>query len=332
MYTIIDEDIKNKTIRHVYLLYGEETYLKRQYRNKLKNALVAPGDTMNFASYEGSDINTKELIDLAETLPFFAEKRLILIENSGFFKNHAEDLAEYLTSLPDTTCFVFVEEEIDKRSKMYKAARKAGSIVEFGRLTDEKLTQWILGRLKKENKKITQQAFDLFFSMTGNDMDTIDQELEKLICYCIGREQILPEDVESICCGQIHDRIFDMVNAIAAKNQKRALRLYYDLLELKVVPLRILFLIARQFHILFQVKSMRMQGLDSSSIAQKMGMKPFAVRQNINQAGSFTIEQLQEAIEDAVAAETDVKTGRMRDQFALELLIVKYSAKKTSPE
>ena len=139
------------------------------------------------------------------------------------------------------------------------------------------------------------------------------------------KDGIYPDDVESVCSGQINNRIFDMVNAIAAKDQKQALLLYYDLLELKEPPMRILFLIARQFQILFLVKSMRMQGLDQTVIAQKAGIPSFAVGRNLKQAGGFTIEQLERALEDAVAAETDIKTGQMADQLAVELLIVKYS-------
>lgn len=321
----IDEDIKNGTIRPAYLLYGEENYLKRQYRDKLKHALVAEGDNMNFGAFEGKNVNPKELIDLAETLPFFAEKRLLLVENSGFFKNSAEELAEYMKSIPETTCFVFVEDEVDKRSKLYKAVKNAGSVVEFPRQKEELLVRWITGRIRRENKNITNQAMQLFLSMTGSDMENIDKELEKLLCYCMDRDGIYPEDVEAVCTGQINNRIFDMVNAIAAKDQKQALKLYYDLIELKEPPMRILFLIARQFQILFQVKTMRAQGLDQSVIATKAGIPPFAVSRNIKQASGFRVEQLEQAITDAVEAEADIKMGRMSDQLAVELFIVNYS-------
>ena len=127
----IDNDIKMNKIKRAYLLYGEERYLIRQYRDKIKNALVSSDDTMNFSVYEGADINQKEIIDLAETLPFFADRRLILIEDSGIFKKGGEDLAEYLPTAPETTCFVFVENEVDKRSKIYKALGQIGAAVEF---------------------------------------------------------------------------------------------------------------------------------------------------------------------------------------------------------
>ena len=313
-------------LKNVYLLYGTEDYLKRQYRDKLKHALVEPDDTMNFSAYEGKDINPKELIDLSETLPFFKEKRMILVENSGFFKNSCDDLAEYMGQVPESTCFVFVEEEVDKRSKLFKAASRAGSAVEFETPKEDMLIRWILGRIQREGKKITQSVMQLFLSKTGSDMENIDKELEKLICYTLDKTEISAADVEAICTGQTENKIFEMIDAISAKNQKKALDLYYDLLALKEAPMRILFLIARQFQNLLLIKSMSAKGYPAVSIAKTAGMPSFAVQKNLRQAGAFKINQLKEAIEDCGQAEEDVKTGRMADQLAVELLIVKYSA------
>ena len=322
----IDEDIKTGQFQNVYLLYGEEAYLKRQYKEKLLKAMVTQGDTMNFSAYEGKDINPKELIDLSETLPFFKEKRMILVENSGFFKNSCDDLAEYMSQVPESTCFVFVEEEVDKRSKLFKAASRAGSAVEFETPKEDMLVRWILGRIQREGKKITQSVMQLFLSKTGSDMENIDKELEKLICYTLDKTEISAADVEAICTGQTENKIFEMIDAISAKNQKKALDLYYDLLALKEAPMRILFLIARQFQNLLLIKSMSAKGYPAVSIAKTAGMPSFAVQKNLRQAGAFKINQLKEAIEDCGQAEEDVKTGRMADQLAVELLIVKYSA------
>lgn len=322
----IDNDIKMGQLKNVYLLYGTEDYLKRQYRDKLKHALVEPDDTMNFSAYEGKDINPKELIDLSETLPFFKEKRMILVENSGFFKNSCDDLTEYMSQVPESTCFVFVEEEVDKRSKLFKAASRAGSAVEFETPKEDMLVRWILGRIQREGKKITQSVMQLFLSKTGSDMENIDKELEKLICYTLDKTEISAADVEAICTGQTENKIFEMIDAISAKNQKKALDLYYDLLALKEAPMRILFLIARQFQNLLLIKSMSAKGYPAVSIAKTAGMPSFAVQKNLRQAGAFKMNQLKEAIEDCGQAEEDVKTGRMADQLAVELLIVKYSA------
>ena len=310
----------------MYLLCGTEAYLKKQYKDKLKNALAAPDDNMNFTAFEGKNSNPKEIIDLAETLPFFAERRVILIEDSGFFKNSCEDLAEYLLEVAPATYFIFVEEEVDKRSKMYKAVKKQGSIVEFVAQSEELLTRWILGRLKKEGKNITGSVMQQFLSKTGTDMGNIDRELEKLICYTLGRDVITAEDVEAVVTEQTTNKIFDMVNAIAEHNQKKALDLYYDLLTLKEPPMRIMFLITRQFQILLNIRDMSARGLDNQTMAKVAGVPPFAVKRNVTQAKGFTMTQLKQALRDGVELEESVKTGQMNDQMAVELFIMKYSS------
>ncbi len=321
----IDADIAAREFQPVYLLYGEEAYLKNQYKKKLQHALSQPGDTMNAAYFEGKNINPGEIIDLAETLPFFAERRLILIENSGVFKHPCEALADYMKEIAATACFVFVEEEVDKRGKMYKAVKKAGRAVEFPRQSEKLLVQWILQRLKREGKKITQPVMRLFLEKAEDDMEHIDKELEKLACYTMGRDVITAEDVEAVCVSQTTGRVFEMVDKIVARKQEEALGLYYDLLALKEPPMRILFLIARQFHILQLVKELREQGYDNKFIASRAGIPEFAVRKNLAQAGRMTAGRLKSAVADCVQAEEDVKTGKLSDRMAVELLIVKYS-------
>lgn len=323
----IDNDIKLGQLKKVYLLYGEERYLIRQYREKLKKAIVSPDDTMNFSSFEGADINVKEIIDLAETMPFFADRRLILMEDSKLFKKGGDELGEYLETLPEATYFVFVEEEVDKRSKLYKAVMKYGNAIEFGTQTDETLMKWVGSRISKEGKNITQAAYQLFISKTGTDMENIEKELEKLICYCMDKDVIEPEDVEVVTTEQISNKIFEMVDAIASHKQKHAMDLYYDLLALKEEPMRILFLITRQFQILLTVKVMSNQGFGNKDIASKAGCPEWAVRKYQAQAKAFTLEQIKKAIEDGVAYEEAVKTGRMNSQMAVELFIVTYSKK-----
>lgn len=323
---MLAEDIKNGSFKSSYLLYGEEAYLRTQYKNRLKNALADPSDTMNFSRFEGKGIDPAEIISLAETLPFFAERRLILIEDSGFFKNKCDELADYLPNMPDTTCLLFVETEVDKRNRLYKAVQKYGRVTEFQLQDERTLMKWILGTLKKENKKITESTLQLFLERTGSDMENIHMELEKLLSYTIGREVITSEDVEEICTMQTTGQIFEMIRAIAEKKQRLALDLYYDLLALKEPPMRILFLIARQFNQLLLVKSLTAKGMDRASVASKAQVAPFIAGRLMTQARSFTMQQLRNAVQDCVDAEEAVKTGRITDVLSVEILIVKYSA------
>lgn len=324
----IMEDIKQQTFKRVYLLFGEEAYLKTFYKNKLKNAIIPEDDTMNLSIYEGKGINVKEVIDQAETMPFFAERRLIMIETSGFFKNASPEMAEYIAQIPEETCIVFVEDEVDKRGKLYKAVKSSGRVVEFGRQDEKTLMNWVLKTIRKEKKNITSATMEVFLTRTGNDMENIGKELEKLLCYTMGRDVITTEDVKEICTEQTENKIFDMINAIAEKNQKKALDLYYDLLTLKEPPMRILFLITRQFNLLMQVKALQQQGFNQNGIAEKMKMQSFIIRNYLRQTGSFTLSELDGAVKECVSTEEAVKTGKMNDVMSVELLIVKYSAKK----
>ena len=95
------EDIKNQEYKQAYLFFGEEGYLKKQYRDKLIQAWNPDGDTMNYSRFEGKGIDVKEVISLGETMPCFAERRIILMENTGFFKNQCPELTDYLNSRPD---------------------------------------------------------------------------------------------------------------------------------------------------------------------------------------------------------------------------------------
>ncbi|MBQ4536435.1 MAG: DNA polymerase III subunit delta [Lachnospiraceae bacterium] len=318
----INEDIKQGNFKQIYLLYGEERYLKKQYTDRLRKALCNDGDDMNVHLYEGKDISVGEIIDLSETLPFLAERRVIFISNSGLFKSGGEKMAEYLTAPNETTFFIFTEDEVDKRSKLFKAVQSKGYASEFGIQDENTLKRWVAGILSKENKKITENTVQLFLTKTGTDMDNIYTELEKLICYCMDKEIITAEDVEAICTTRVSNHIFDMINAIADNQQQKALELYYDLIALKEPPMRILFLIARQCNYLLQVKEMRTKGYDNKTIGSKLGLAPFIAGKYVTQAGRFKTSVLKNAVKQCVEAEEAVKTGRMNDRMSVELLIL----------
>ena len=323
----LNEDLKTGQLNRIYLLYGEEAYLKKQYRDKLRNAIISPDDTMNYAYYEGKGVNVREIIDLAETLPFFAERRLIVMENTGFFKNATPELADYIKDMPDSTAMVFVEEEVDKRGKLYKTVQSKGRVVELGRQDETSLVRWIGSNIKKEGKKVTEQTVRYFLTKVGTDMENIQKELEKLFCYTMDCEVITTQDVEEICTTQITNQIFAMVESVSNKQQRKALDYYYDLIALKEPPMRILFLLVRQFKLLLEVKELDKRGYAKKDIATMTGLMPFVIGKYQEQAKGFKTRELREIMEYGVELEESVKTGKLNDTLAVELFIMKYSAK-----
>lgn len=322
----LNEDIKTGQFKPAYLLYGEEAYLKKQYKDKLTKAMLPESDTVNYAYYEGKGTNPAELIDLAETMPFFADRRLIVVENSGFFKNATPELADYIKNMPETACFIFVESEVDKRGKMYKAVKDKGRAVEMGRQDEKTLLYWLAGMVKKEGKQIKESTARYLVAKTGTDMENLEKEMEKLFSYTLGQTEITVQDVDEICTTQVTNKIFDMVEAVAAKQQKQALDYYYDLLALKEPPMRILYLLARQFKLLMEVKDLSGRGYDKPQIAKTAGLHPFVAGKHIKQCRSFSKEELRSIMEEAANTEEMVKTGRLNDRMSVELFIVKYSS------
>ena len=318
------QDLKSGDFKKIYLLYGQEAYLRKQYKDKLKEAMIGD-DTMNFSYYEGKDFTVGEVIDQAETMPFFADRRLILIENSGLFKSGGEQMAEYLKSPAESVNFLFVETEVDKRSKLFKAVQANGCAVEFATQDETTLKRWILQMIKKENKNISERTLNLLLEKTGTDMENIHKECEKLFCYCLDKDVITEQDVEAICTKRITSHIFDMVEAIANKNQKKALELYYELIALKEPPMRILFLIARQFNLLLQVKELVKKGYGHKAIGEKIGLPGFIAGKYVTQASHFSKSMIRQALEECVSTEEAIKTGKISDNIGLEMIIIRYS-------
>ena len=164
-----------------------------------------------------------------------------------------------------------------------------------------------------------------FLNKVGTDMENITKELEKLVCYCLDKEVITREDIDAICVTQITSHIFEMVNAVANKDQRKALDLYYELLALKEPPMRILFLLIREYRILFQVKALIKQGYGRKEIASKAGLHPFAAGRYMDEAKRFHLRELRSVMEEGADIEQRVKTGLLTDSLAVELFLVKHS-------
>lgn len=325
---IINENIREGRFKRTYLICGEEDYLRKQYRDKLRDAITSQDD-MNYSYYEGKGIDVKEVIDTCETLPFFAERRLVIMENTGFFKNSCDDdFVEYIKNVPEYLTICFVEKEVDKRNRLYKAVSANGYVSEMTIQDDSVLKKWIVSLMNSEGKRLDNRTLDFFLERAGSSMDNIRSETEKLVCYTMGRDIITMEDVDAVCTVTTENKVFDMVAAVALNKQREALALYYDLLTLKEPPMRILYLLSRQFNLILQVKELQRDGYSAATMAKKMGVQSFIVTKCMAQAEKFTITRLKEALEECASFEEAVKTGRLEDKMCVELIIIKYSQKQ----
>ena len=321
---VIKEQIKTGNFKQFYLIYGSEEYLKKLYRDKLKSAILPDGSDMNYSYYAGSGIDPKRISEDAQTLPFFSDRRLIVIENSSFFKSQNE-LSSLLKGIPDTTIVMFIESDVDKRSKLFKLIRDEGTVSEMNGLDEKNLKLFTVSLLEQEGKRITEANVSYLLDKTGSDMNIICNEVQKIIGYTTGRDVITAQDVDAVVVTQTAGKIFHMIDAIGSKQPSKALELYYDLLSVREKPMSILYLLIRHFNILLQSKDLQALGFQAPSISEKVGVPPFAVKKYLGQARNFSSKRLREALEFGAEIEEQVKTGRMLEKIAVELFIVNFS-------
>ncbi|MBQ5950840.1 MAG: DNA polymerase III subunit delta [Lachnospiraceae bacterium] len=320
------EDIRSGQLKKVYLLFGDEPFLIRSFKWQLKAAAVGE-DTMNLQVFSGKKIDPQDVIAAADTMPMFADRRFVLVENSGWFKKEGKAVADYLPEMPETTMLVFAETDVDKRSALYKQVANLGYAAELRKQTPATLETWAAGILAKSGKKITREAASDFVDRVGDDMFRLRNELDKLISYLGDREVVTREDLDAVCVPQVTGRVFDMVGAISRRDRRMAMELYAELLSLREPPMRIISLIGRQYQQLLICMDEAGRTADPNQIAKVLGVKPFVV-QKLRQVGrGYSRADLENALDACVRAETSIKNGNMRDRTAAELLILELSAK-----
>lgn len=323
----INQDIKNQEFQQFYLLIGDEGYLKKQYKEKLTNALVNVEDTMNYFYVEGHNPNLQNIYETGETLPFFAEHRVLVLENTGLLKKAAEGVSEHFEQFPDSTVLIMVEEEVDGRNSLYKWFKKKGYVAEL-KMPDEKmLVAWVKKLCADEEKSIDDAAVFYMIEHMGTEMFLLKNELEKLFSFCADSRVITIDDIKEVCLDEAEDKMFDMLDAIGSRNQKKALQLYRDLLELRKPAMQILSLLTRHYNILMQISALKQAGKDGKTIASVCGVPPFTVKKYMNQASVYQFSELKDMLERCSVTDQEIKTGIIKDTVGVELLIVEFSGK-----
>ena len=319
-------DIQTGTFHQVYLLYGEERYLVRFYRDKLKKAVLQDDDEMNYAYFYGNDIDWNEVSAIADTLPFFQEYRFILIEESHLLKK-ANDFSDYLKNMPDTTIILFVEREVDKRNKLYKYIKKEGLAVELSAMNVADTKKFVAVKLKERGFKIRESTADYLLEQVENSLTNLENEIEKLAAYAKDRDEITPADIDAVCCLQVTGKIFQLMDAVASNDSRVVFSLYRDLLTVRESPMSILYLLNRHFNILLQVKEAGNK-YARGELAQKIGIPPFALSKYQAQSRNFSSDVLKEMLEEGLETEYRFKQGRLGDQMGVELLLISFTKRR----
>lgn len=312
----------------VYLFCGEENYLISSYIDKLKKLVIAEGTyELNYFEFEGAS-SLNEVRNACDVAPMFSERKLVLWNNPGIFKKpageeKAEDSAlELISRIPDYTCLVLIEKEVDKRfKKVLNAVESNGSIVEFPLQKPEDLVKWIASVLSEKGRQIDIKAAYKLLEFSELGMGSIQNELDKLVLYTDGRDRITAEDIDKVTTKSLKSVIFDLTDAVALKKGEDALRILDEMLQQREPAARIMFMLSRQFRQMLEVKLLLQAGTDRKLIAGKLSIHPFTASKLIEQSKKFKLDELKVIVQKCLDADIAVKTGKMDDRMSLELLM-----------
>ena len=322
---------KNGEFGRCYLFFGAETYLLKDYETALEKALLPEGtEMMNHDIFEEKRATAAAIMDAAETFPFLNETRLVTVKNSEFFqkggrKEEGEKLKEFLADIPESTCLLFIEEKVEKTSALYKAVVKHGQAVEFKKLTEKDLGAWIKKLCKDNQKQMSESVLGLFLQTVDHDMENMEGELLKLIAYKGEESEIKAEDIRAVCTVSLEARVFDLVKAVAEKRPEKAVQIYRTLLSMKESPYMVLSLITRQFRFILETKLLSESGMTNETIAAKLEIRDFAVKEYLRQSKRFSARVWKDAMKDCLETDLNIKSGKAAEETAVELLIVKYA-------
>ena len=318
--------VKNATVRGVYLFEGVEEHMKDDALAALRGAILPAGlEELNEAVMDNPA--TDALIAAAETLPFLADQRLIIVRDHAGLTGRGEGderLAEYLQHVPDSAVIVFfIRGKADARKKLYNAIKKAGQIVSFARLEDAELNGWIAAEFKALGKECSRQTAALLAFTTGTDTALLTKEIGKLAAHAGDRLAVTEEDVRLLATRSIECTVFEMVDAVVAGKEGLAFRLMRDMLTAGQDRLGILAMLLRQYRLIQHVKIMQFEKKSPQDIRKNLGVPGFAADRCMQQARGYTGGQVRRAVEICLDTEYRIKSGQLNQEGALEAAMLR---------
>lgn len=321
-----EDHLAGGAVSGIYLFEGEEEHFKQEALQALRKHLLPEGlEDLNETVMEAPE--TDALIATAETLPFLADKRLIVVRDHPalYGRNEADDkLLEYLQHFPETCVLVlYCQAKPDKRKRLYTTVRKVGQTVSFDTLKDRELTTWITRQFQERSLSCGDRVADLLVFTSGSDAMQLLTEIEKITAHCGNRTEVLAEDVQLLATPTTECTVFQMVDALVSGQQSRALMLKHYLTVNGADPPYLLAMVLRQYRLLQHVKIMQYEKKPADFIRQQLGVQSFALDQYLRQAKMYTGGQVKQAVQLCLDTEFGFKSGRLNPDSALEALLLK---------
>ena len=317
-------------IAPVYLFTGPEEYVKRESLQRLRDSLLPPGlETLNDITLEG--VTAQQITDAAETLPMMCDKRIVTVRDwaplmpgkSRNEESEADWMQKWLDSpAPGCALVFYMRSEPDGRKKLTGLLKKNAVWVNFDYLADADLAKWCQKQVKAQGKKISVQAVNTLTFMAGRELTRLEGELNKLCAY-LGEDgtEITPEHVEAIVSPSLEYNVFELMNHLLARDMLRAQQTVNSLMQGGQNPVGILAMLNRQLRQMVHMKCALDAGGNAQTVQDQLNLHPYAAKQTARQVSRLSAAWLEQLYDAGVEADYAVKSGRLREQDALNRML-----------
>lgn len=333
----LKNQIKNNDFSNVYMIYGEEGYLKELYVRKLKEKLVEPAFAdFNFHQYDGKKIPLSEILTDADLMPMMSEYSFLLVRDYPFdrSKDDVELLKSYLKDVNESAVIVFwydnLEADVKKNAKfkaVESAISKHGVSVEFNRKTESELARLIVAGVKKAGCTIDNTNAAYLPYVVGNDLKTILNEVEKL-CSFVGSGEITRKIIDGLAVKCLQARVYDLSKFILNGKSDEAYGVLRALFAQKEEPIVILSVISSCYIDMYRVKCAKACARGEQSLTEYFNYKgrEWLIRNAVRDSKNLSLENLRCAIDTLAATDEKMKSTAVDKNLLLEETVTKLIA------
>jgi len=325
-YPDLIRSLKQGPVLPLYLFYGDEEFLLQEAVDLIVKKVVDPGARdFNFNVLYCRDVSASELVNLAQTLPFMSEKRLVIAKEIDTFKaGDLEELVSYLNDPSPSTCLVLVSNQGRYEKKPVVAAVEAhGAVTRFFPLLDREIITWIEGWARARGLSVKRDAAQYLWQTIGNDIQKIKNELEKVEIYLKESKAITFDDVKTVVGDFREYTSFDLAAAIGQKNKEKAFLVLSRLIQEGEQPVGLLGSIAWNFRRLMRAKSLEASGMGYEEIKRKLGVIFHQSASFQEQMRRFNVDELRSVFDTMLGADRALKSSGLSGRLVLERMILK---------
>lgn len=330
----LKQALKSGALGQLYILHGEEDYLKRYYLGEIKSKLV----DANFAEFnlillEGKGLTPDALSEAVESYPAFAERKVVVVTDFDLYKPPAafqELVPALLGDLPEYICLVFYYDILpfkpDKRTKMHTLLEKTACIAEFPHLGERELIAWVRRRVRALGKDIDQDTCAYLLFLCGTSMTNLIAEIEKAAAHAT-LDEIKRYNIDTVCTRVLDAVIFDLTDAITAHEFGRAVAIVQDLLAQKNTEVAVFSAVLRQIQRLYAAKLSAQARGSSKELMSLIGSGSSFYAQKLSSAArSVSLAWLRRAVEICGQTDAALKSSAADKQKIIELALLQMAA------